>query len=256
MRSYNSFPVENMTTSEYQQKCYKEYKESIGYPDSYTYLYGNPINPVVPVETALGKVMIVGPYPSARMYKVKNVAEVPLYDNVVLFSNDSYFDGSKVRRIPSGIELNEVILEKIGVRREECWITKLVKVFLFDEDNVKRYKKLGKTDVEANIGLFSEYAKKSISWIQEEIDIANPYVIILLGEEVISALLNITILQASKLLTGEVIKREISWKQSNVICLPHPGLIMKRILKNPWPLKFEVSIAPKAREEINRLRGG
>lgn len=54
--------------SEYQRDCFRNYKKEIVYPDSYTYLYGNPINTLVPIETALNKFMIVGAYPSARFF--------------------------------------------------------------------------------------------------------------------------------------------------------------------------------------------
>jgi hypothetical protein len=39
-----------------------------------------------------------------------------------------------------------------------------------------------------------------------------------------------------------------------VIALPHPGILMKRTDKNPWPKKFDEAIAPRARVEIGRLR--
>jgi len=55
--------------------------------------------------------MIVGAYPSAKFFTVKKsdgsvITDVPLYDNDSPFSNESYFDGSRVRTIPSGKELN------------------------------------------------------------------------------------------------------------------------------------------------------
>jgi len=42
----------NTKITDYQKDCFKNYKESITYPEHYTYLDGNPINPLVPVETA------------------------------------------------------------------------------------------------------------------------------------------------------------------------------------------------------------
>ncbi|HDR67900.1 MAG TPA: hypothetical protein ENN61_02490 [Bacteroidaceae bacterium] len=242
-----------MTIIEYQKKCYRDYKKSINYPEQYTYLYGNPIQPVVPVETAIGKVMVVGAYPSARFYTVDSVREVPLYDSDAPFSNETYFDGSRLRSNPSGQELNEVILEQIGVRREECWITDLVKVFLFNEDQVNRYKKLGKGNMVENRSLFMDYGKRSIDWLKEEIDLADPRVIILLGSEVIRTILDVSETEARKMMMGEMFDMEISWKAYNIMCLPHPKILMKKISKNPWPLKFEVSIAPQARKEIKKL---
>lgn len=86
---------------EYQQKCFSQYKKDIGYPEGYTYLYGNPINVLVPIETTKNKIMIVGAYPSAKFYTVGITIDVPLSDNDSPFSNESYFDGSRVRTIPS-----------------------------------------------------------------------------------------------------------------------------------------------------------
>ena len=119
-----------MTVSEYQQNFYQNYKKDIKYPEQYKYFYGNPINVLVPIETTLNKVMIVGAYPSAKFFKVGKVLDTPLMDNDSPFSNESYYDGTRVRTIPSGKELNEVILNNIGVKREDCWITDLVKVFI------------------------------------------------------------------------------------------------------------------------------
>ena len=242
-----------MTISEYQKKCFKEYKASISYPEEYTYFFGNPINPIVPVETAVGKVMVVGAYPSARFYTVNSVQSTPLYDNDAPFSNETYYDGTRLRFTPSGEELNEVVLEKFGIKREQCWITDLVKVFLFNKDHVSRYQKLGKTDVVENRSHFEEYGRKSMKWLKEEIDIANPKLIILLGTEVIRSVLNISENEARKLLTGDVIQRDLTWKKSNILCLPHPKFLLKKLAKNPWPLKFEVGIAPKAKQEIEKL---
>ncbi len=50
----------------YQQKCYHEYAQYIGLPEPYTYPHGNPIRPLPLVQTAVGGLMIVGAYPSAR----------------------------------------------------------------------------------------------------------------------------------------------------------------------------------------------
>ena len=243
-----------MTINELQQKCFSDYKRGIKYPEKFTYLYGNPINPVVPIETALGQVMIVGASPSARYYTVDNLQDVPLSDINKPFSTDPYFDGTRVRTNLAGLELEEVILEKLGINREQCWITDLVKVFLFNEQHIKRYQKLGKTDMEENVSHYMDYADRGMKWLRQEIELANPYAIILLGPLVASSLLLISEKEAQKLLTGEVIEKSIIWKDSSFICLPEPEVLTKRTTKNPWPLKFEINIGPRARKEIERLR--
>lgn len=153
-----------MTVSDYQKECFAKYKEDIKYPADYTFLYGNPLNVLVPIETTLNKVMIVGAYPSAKFFTVRAndgtlVTDTPVADNDSPFSNEQYFDGSRVRTIPSGKELNEVILERLGIDRSDCWITDLVKVFLFKPGHVERYKKLGKQDIIENRTKFKVYAK-------------------------------------------------------------------------------------------------
>jgi len=250
--------MSNLT--DYQKRCFQYYKEEIGYDLSYAFLYGNPLNTLVPIETTQNKFMIVGAYPSAKFFTIKKpdgavITDVPLYDNDSPFSNETYFDGSRVRTIPSGKELNDVILSRIGIKREDCWITDLVKVFLFKEGHVRRYNELGKKDIEPNRNKFKDYACKSIKWLIEEIDIANPKVIILLGVEVSSVLLNISMEEAKTKMTGEVFKERIKGTkaQTNVICLPHPGILMKPSSTNTWPERFIKEIAPTAKKEILNL---
>ena len=118
-----------MTIHQYHKKCSREYLQSIKFPADATYLYGNPVNTVVPLQTAIGKVMVVGPYPSAKLYTVDNIPDVPLYDPNSPFATDPYFDGTRVRNSLSGEELTEVILETLEIKPEDCWLTSLVKVF-------------------------------------------------------------------------------------------------------------------------------
>ncbi len=59
-----------MDIIEYQELCIREYKASIGYPESYTYLFGKTIKVQVPIETTINKIMIVGAYPSAKFFSV------------------------------------------------------------------------------------------------------------------------------------------------------------------------------------------
>jgi len=245
-----------MTVSDYQKKCFAEYKESINYPADYTYYYGNPLNVLVPIETALDKVMIVGAYPSAKFFTVKGIIDTPVADNDSPFSNEQYFDGSRVRTIPSGKELNEVILDRLKIDRSDCWITDLVKVFLFKEGHVERYKKLGKHDITENRSHFKKYAQKSLKWIYDEIDICNPSLIILLGAEVTEVFFDKSNKEAIKHLDGSVQPKLINSTDRQVMCLPHPGILMKRTDKNPWPKRFEEEISVRARMEVEKIKRG
>ena len=241
-----------MTIQQYQKKCSREYLKSIKFPKENTYLYGNPVQTVVPIETAIGKIMIVGPQPAAKVFFERDIPDVPLYDATAPFSIEPYYDGNRVRSSYTGQELSEVILETLEIPREKCWLTTLVKVFLFDDDHVKKYKRLGK-EIKENKSQYHELALKSMPWLRDEIEIANPKAIILLGPEVISSLLLISEDEAKELITGDVVEKKIIWKNSNFICLPPPGVIMDRSARNPWPRKFALQIGPKAAKEIRRL---
>jgi uracil-DNA glycosylase len=240
------------TLPEYQKYCFINYKKDIGYPSHYSYLKGNPINVLVPIETTLNKVMIVGAYPSAKFYTVDSISDTPMSDNDSPFSNESYFDGSRVRTIPSGKELNEVILEKIGIKRSDCWITDLVKVFLFKKGHIKRYVDLGKKDLKENRSKFIEYAKKSMFYLEKEIEICNPKIIILLGLEVTKVFFSISDAKAKSYLDGNVKTKVINGIERNIICLPHPGILMKKTENNTWPKRFENEISKVAKEEIRK----
>lgn len=242
-----------MTVQQYLKKCAKEYAKSIKFPEETSYLYGNPVRTVVPIEAAIGKVMVIGPYPAAKLYFVNDIPDVPLYDANAPFSIEPYFDGSRVRSSFTGVELTDVILETLEITREQCWLTSLVKVHLFDDDHVRKYHRLGK-EIKENKSKFMEYANKSLPWIRQELEIANPYAIILLGAEVISSLLLVSEKEAMEMMTGEVVEKKIIWKNSNFICLPPPGVIMDRSPRNPWPRKFAIKIGPTAMKEIERLR--
>lgn len=241
-----------MTIQQYQKKCSREYIASIKFPEHTSYLHGNPVRTIVPIETAIGKIMIIGPQPAAKVFFEKNIPDVPLMDATAPFSIEPYYDGNRVRSSYTGQELSEIILETLEIPREKCWLTTLVKVFLFDEDHVKKFRRLGK-DIEASKSKYNEYAQKSLVWIRDEIEIANPKVIILLGPEVISNILLISEDEAKALITGEVVEKKIIWKNSSFICLPAPGVLLDRSARNPWPRKFALQIAPRAAEEIKRL---
>lgn len=243
-----------MEIKKYQKDCFANYKQEIDYPENYKYYYGNPINVLVPIETCKNGIMIVGAYPSAKFYTVNGISDTPIADNDSPFSNESYFDGSRVRTIPSGKELNDVILEKIGVKRNICWITDLVKVFLFKQGHIDRYNKLGKTDLAENRSKFLKYAEKSINRLNKEIELANPIAIILFGIEVTMAFFKISENEAKSYLDGEIRLKIIDGIERSFICLPHPGILMKKSEKNPWPEKFENEIAPKTKTGIEKLK--
>ncbi|MGM0582961.1 MAG: uracil-DNA glycosylase family protein, partial [Bacteroidota bacterium] len=120
--------------------------------------------------------------------------------------------------------------------------------------HVRRYCKLGKIDVVENRSKFMEYAERSMPWMEKEIEICNPYVILLLGVEVTRAFFNVSDKEAKAYLDGTVRQKEINGQLRNFICLPHPGILMKKYSQNPWPERFEKEIAGMVKGEIGRLK--
>ncbi len=238
---------------EYQQRCFREYQAAAGLPDGYSYLYGNPIQVLVPVETACGGLMIVGAYPSAKFFTVQGVSDVPLMDNDAPFSSEVYFDGQRVRSIPSGQELNEHYLTPLGIPRAACWITDLVKVFLFKPGHISRYQRLGRPGAVETRSRYLEFAVKSLPWLAEEARLAAPRAVLLLGVEVTSVVFGVTSDGAKRLLDGKCRPVNIEGIPVNAICLPHPGILMKPSRRNPWPERFAQVILPQARQELIQL---
>ena len=70
---------------------------------------------MVPIETAIGKIMIIGPQPAAKVFFEKDIPDVPLQDATAPFSIEPYYDGSRVRSSYTGQELSEIILETLEI---------------------------------------------------------------------------------------------------------------------------------------------
>ena len=242
-----------MTIKEYQSRCFAGYKTAVGLPDEYKYFYGNPVNVLVPIETATDGAMVVGAYPSAKLYRIGRITDVPLLDNDSPFSSETYYDGVRVRSIPSGCELNDNYLAPLGLSRTRCWITDLVKVFLFKPGHARRYQELGVSSASETRSRFREIGKRSIPWLVEEIKLASPRAIVCLGAEVTSILFSISEKEAKSFLDGQARDLRLIDTTSRAICLPHPGIIMKDFRSNPWPHRFRAEIIPKAYQELRSM---
>jgi uracil-DNA glycosylase len=158
-----------------------------------------------------------------------------------------------VRVIPSGKELEDNYLAPLQISRSQCWITDLVKVFLFKGGHVERYRRLGNATVTETRSQFRVLAERSLKWLAEEIDTAKPKAIISLGVEVTSVLFGTPEEKSKALLDGAVRPLLLAGRENTVMCLPHPGIIMKRTPSNPWPQRFEQVIRPHALSELKRL---
>ena len=219
----------SQTIREYQQNCWKNYKTKIGLPENYNYIYGNPVKVHVPVDMATDGLMIVGAYPTAQFNTINGINDVPVADHLYPFSNDTYFDGSRVRQVKSGEELEEFFLKKLEYPRNKCWITDLVKVFLFKEGHVSKYNQLNCFEVIANRTDFVKLASldSNLKYFEEEVELAKPKAILLLGEEVTSVVMNVTRSKANALLQEGFQELEIRGQIYKIIASPHPGILMR-----------------------------
>lgn len=236
----------------YQRKCYRQYKTSIGYPEERTFLYGNPVEVVVPFEVAVGKIMVIGLHPAAKTYDVEDQKEVPLYSSSFPFSTEQYFDGKRVVRTEGSTELTTV-LQKLGIAREDCWISTLIKMFLFSSKDVSKYNKLGSFRAAPDEFNFKEYGAKSLPWIEQELAICEPELIILTGLETISLFYDLSPTKAKHLVDGQLKELQIGRKTIPTLCLQDATLMLNNNKRNPWPEVFENKVLPGAREALKRF---
>ena len=212
----------------YQKKCWNTYKQKVGIPDGYCYLNGNPVKVHVPVDTAFGGVMIIGAYPTAHFNVIGRERDVPVGDHLYPFSNEKYFDGSRIRVVDSGRELEELFLNPLGLKREDTWITDLVKVFLFKPGHKDKYARLGFTGQLVDRNDFNKLAEASKSFIEEEIKICKPKIILGLGAEVNSILLNESMAKATNTIhLTEKRLLKVEDIEYNYFACPHPGILMR-----------------------------
>jgi hypothetical protein len=230
----------------YQQKCHREYLKNIGLPIDYTYIDGNPIRPVPPVQTVLNGLMIIGAYPSARFERrpskknPKMYRTIPIADNLQPFGYEQYFDGIAVRTLTSADGLHEYLFSKLGkVSFTTCWITDLVKVFLYKEEHVAACKDVDPkfTGIKTR-DRFDEFAEKSITWIQEETKICKPKLIITFGEEVARVISGDKQSSTDALLSSKI--RESKYLPGyKSIYLPHPDACRR---SSKWLKRLDSSI--------------
>lgn len=242
-----------MSIQEYQKRCFRDYSASLDLGKDYKFLYGNPILPVVPLDTATGGLFIIGAYPSARFASIGKVSDVPVDNNLGPFSEEIYFDGSRVRKTASSEELQRLLLEPLGLKRSDCWITDLVKVFLFKEGHVERYKALGAKPLPpANRDRFEEYAKRSLRWLEEELILAQPKMVVTLGAEVAGILRDVRSSSGrNALLTGTPSPLTVGKTAVRAAHLAHPGILMRTEERNPWPKLHQDEHLPRLKNAFN-----
>lgn len=234
----------NKSVSDYQQHCWKSYKDKLGISPRYRYLYGHPVKVHVPVDVACGGVMIIGAYPTAHFNAVGSERDVPVEDHLYPFSNELYFDGSRIREVDSGRELEELFLKPLGISRDKTWITDLVKVFLFKEGHRQKYIRLTETlnleDCTADLVHrkdFMKFAKcpENLQFIQQEIELCKPTVILGLGAEVNAVMLNLSEGAATKAIEAcKPIEYKLNGHIYSYFACPHPGILMREDENGKW----------------------
>jgi len=214
----------------YQKECWKTYKSKVGILEDYCYLHGNRVKVHVPIDTACGGLMIIGAYPTAHFNAVGKERDVPVGDHLYPFSSEKYFDGSYVREVDSGREIEELFLKPLNINRSEAWITDLVKVFLFKEGHAKKYERLGFKGSLVDRKQFISLAKKkeNVQFINDEINICKPKVILGLGAEVNSVLLGKSVTAATEVIeSGQKQKYIVDDVEYDYYACPHPGILMR-----------------------------
>jgi len=218
----------NPAVLKYQQRCFTEYAASIGLPKNYMYPDGNPIRPLPPLQTAIGGLMIVGAYPSARFESRPSATDptrrrlIPIADNLHPFAKEEYFDGLRVRRLESGKQIRTHLFGPLGLDAEQCWITDLVKVFLYKPEHVdscgEAVPQFQARELRSHL---FDFGRKSLSWLKDECNICRPKIIVTLGEEVAQVVLNERQAKADDLL-NRPLAPSADLGGYPLLCLPHP----------------------------------
>ena len=236
----------------YQKKCYRQYKQSIGYPAERSFLWGNPVEVVVPVETATDGVMVIGFHPLAKTYEVQDQKDVPLYSASFPYAGEQYFDGREVRSV-GGSEYLDIVLQKLGIERSSCWITTLIKLYLFSSKDVIKYNELGSFKVAPDEFNYKEWGEKSLPWLETEVSLANPQIIILSGLETISLFFDMSPTKAKHLIDGELRELKFGRRRIPTLCLQEMELMVNNNKRNPWPEVFERKVLPLATKSLAEL---
>lgn len=240
----------------FQQRLYARYKNSLSLPPTYKYIHGNPVQPLVPLNTIPKGVCIIGAYPPARLATIKAERDVPVDDECSPFSPHPYFDGNRIQTTSHGLALEKNYLTPLGLQREQCWLTHLVRVFLFKDEHLAKYRRLGCPWPEREThSQFDTLARQGLSWLEEELALARPRLVITLGVEVAGVLQDVRGLEASQaLLGGQVQDLWLGETVYPVIHLADPELVTEPVSEdNPWPRLHWEEHLPVARTVVGRL---
>ena len=242
--------------SRLQRSIQDEYAAAIGLDPDAKYISGAPLRPLPPLDVGTDAVMIVGAYPSARFAAINGVRDVPVGDNLGPFEPERYFDGQRVRTQASADELRTLFFEELDLDRQACWVTDLVKVFLFKSGHRVKYTSLGAKVPHGYFReRFEELALVSVAWLELEIAAASPRLLVTLGSEVAGVLRGVTSQQArNSLLHGTPSDLTIGKHSVRAVHLAHPGILMRKgdHARNPWPARHKEHLL-ELRSELKAL---
>ena len=226
---------------------YWSYAEAVGLDPDARYVHGTPLRPVVPLDTARGGLFVIGAYPSARFQQIEGVSDIPVGDNLGPFEAERWFDGARVREQPSAAELENHFLGPMRLTRADCWITDLVKVFLFKDGHRKKYDKLGAKPPAGYVrDRFHALAKPSVPFLERELRLANPRLVVTLGMEVAGVLKGVVSRRAQRdLLVPTVTELCVAGVTVPAIHCAHPGILMRS--GNDWAEKHREEFVPALR---------
>lgn len=229
----------------FQQECYTKYLDDIRQrvpeiPTPYLFPDGNPVLPVLPVETVQNGIMIIGAFPSAR-FERRNGYLIPIGNNLSPFGTEKYFDGQQIREQASRVALEKDYFTPLNIASDQIWLTDLVKVYLFPEKHIKNCNLIYSDKQFVNTHkLFEKIAKASLNWIEKEIELCNPTLIITLGEVSARVISSDDKTDSKILLDGCIRKLNLIRKEFLVAHLAHPEI--RRLNKN-WDILTSNAIA-------------
>jgi hypothetical protein len=234
----------NAKITNFQRDCFANYVADIhrkvdDFPSPYLYPDGNPVRPVVPVQTTLNRVMLIGAFPSAR-FERRLGKLIPVGDNLAPFEPERYFDGSEVRIQESTESLHTSYFPQLGLELNDLWITDIVKVYLFPEKHLKNCRYLfpsaSFTDTHK---MFPQIALASRDWFLKELSVCNPRIVITLGEVAASI-----VGQGKGVLDGEI--RDLpEGHDIKMVHLAHPE---SRRRNKSWDERTSVQLSKLAKQ--------
>lgn len=225
---------------DYQDLVRRTYKSKIGLPSGYAFSSCVSIDALPPIDTVREKVFIIGAYPSA-VFK----GGVPTGNLLKPFDPTPH--AGKVNK--SAQELKTHYLEPLGLTREDCWTTNLVKVFLFKYGHTRKL-----ADPGAHFGSrdeFDDLATLSLPWIGKELEIARPRLIITLGAEVAGVVRDVSgDKKRVALIDYKIQQVAIGVRTYRVLHMVHPGQLIRKHPK--WTSKHAAGVAV-LKQEIRDL---